>query len=119
MRVFVLVVLLSFSLAIAAARAAKPASGSAPPQQAAKAAAKPAATMGKATGNLAQLMRGVMFPNSNLIFDAQTHDPGEAKAKSDSDSSTAGASAAFSNVYTGWQVVENAAIALAESADLM
>src|SRR6266566_9474618 len=28
-----------------------------------------------AAGNLSQLMRGVMFPNSNIIFTVQTHDP--------------------------------------------
>src|SRR5207248_9345441 len=32
-----------------------------------------------ATGNLSQLMRGIMFPNSNIIFTVQTHDPAEKK----------------------------------------
>ena len=27
-------------------------------------------------GNMAQLMRGIFFPNANLIFTVQTHDPG-------------------------------------------
>src|SRR5207245_10856948 len=28
-------------------------------------------------GNLAQVMRGILFPNSNIIFTVQTHDPAE------------------------------------------
>ena len=27
-------------------------------------------------GTLAQVMRGILFPNSNLLFDVQTQDPG-------------------------------------------
>ena len=27
-------------------------------------------------GDLAEVMWGILFPNSNLIFDAQTRDPG-------------------------------------------
>jgi mono/diheme cytochrome c family protein len=30
-----------------------------------------------AAGNLAQVMRGILFPSSNLIFNVQTHDPNE------------------------------------------
>jgi hypothetical protein len=32
---------------------------------------------------------------------------------------TLGASARFANIFSGWQVVENAAIALAEASDLL
>ena len=77
------------------------------------AAGRPAAA--PPTGDLAQVMRGILFPNSNLIFDAQSNDPGAPK-KAESGS---GASATFSNVYTGWEVVENAGIVMAESADLI
>ncbi len=77
-------------------------------------AARPAAAA-KPLGNLAQVMRGILFPNSNLIFDAQSNDPGAPKKAEEGVS----ASARFSSIYTGWQVVENAAIALAESADLI
>ena len=62
-------------------------------------------------------MRGILFPNSNLIFDAQSNDPGAPK-KTEAGGS-GGASSNFANIYTGWQVVENAAVALAESADLI
>ena len=33
-----------------------------------------------ATGNLNQVMRGVLFPSSNVLFDVQTQDPGARKA---------------------------------------
>jgi hypothetical protein len=48
--------------------------GAAPPEQAAKppATAKPAAAP---TGNLAQVMRGTLFPNANILFDVQSGDP--------------------------------------------
>ena len=32
-----------------------------------------------AAGNMAQLMRGILFPSSNLIFNVQTHSPDEVK----------------------------------------
>ena len=67
-------------------------------------------------GNLAQLMRGIMFPNSNIIFDVQTNDPGVEKKLGQAGG---GALATFANLYSGWEVVENAAIALEEAPDLI
>ena len=29
----------------------------------------------EATGDLAEVMRGILFPNSNILFDAQSTDP--------------------------------------------
>ena len=66
-------------------------------------------------GDLAGVMRGILFTNSNLIFDAQTTDPGAPPEAVEGNSVTA----TFSNIYTGWEVVENAAIALAEAANLI
>jgi mono/diheme cytochrome c family protein len=70
-------------------------------------------------GNMAQLMRGIFFPNSNLIFTVQTHDPGApAPKKGPTD-------AGFSwvdwgaGIYGGWELVDNAAIALADASPLM
>ena len=73
-------------------------------------------------GNLTQVMRGILFPSSNIIFNVQSYDPGEAvknnPAKSDP-------SASFSwvnwgaGIYKGWEIVDYAAIAVAESAPLM
>jgi hypothetical protein len=74
-----------------------------------------------AYGTLAQVMRGIPFPNSNIIFDTQTKDPA-ARATAVDKSSTAaagGATGVYSSVYPGWQQVENSAIALAETANLI
>ena len=61
-------------------------------------------------GNLAQVMRAILFPNSNLLFDVQSGDPEEMAKKEDGSS----VSSTFSGIYKGWMVVEQAAIALAE-----
>jgi hypothetical protein len=80
------------------------------------AAAKPAAQPArKPTGTLAQVMRGIYFPNANLIFDVQQNDPGSPKKKSDSGSSTD----TYSSAYSEWEKVENAAVALADGVDLI
>jgi hypothetical protein len=65
---------------------------------------------------LAQLMQGIPFPASNIIFDAQSNDPGAEPKEGDVN---AGATAAYSNVYGGWVQVENAALALQETANLI
>jgi len=96
-------------------------------QQAGKGSAGPAAALTTgapagfpATGNLNQLMRGIMFPNSNIIFTVQTNDPAEKKKSADTN-----ASGGFnwsmwgSDLYSGWEIVDYASIALAESAPLM
>lgn len=67
-------------------------------------------------GTLAQIMRGIYFPNSNIIFDTQMQDPG---APPEETSGSGTVSSTFSGIYTGWQVVENAALVLAESASLI
>ena len=66
-------------------------------------------------GNLAQVMRGILFPNSNILFDVQTIDPDNPPPVA----AGGGATATFSGIYAGWQVVENAAIALGEAANLI
>jgi hypothetical protein len=71
----------------------------------------------KPTGTLAQVMRGIYFPNANLIFDVQQHDPGAPKKKP---AETGGsATTTYGTAYTGWEVVENAAIALTDGVDLI
>jgi hypothetical protein len=70
--------------------------------------------------NLAQVMRGIPFPNSNIIFDTQSLDPEAQKDKKPGDTSApVGASAQYNSVYGGWQAVENAALALQETANLI
>jgi hypothetical protein len=66
--------------------------------------------------NLAQMMRGIPFPSSNIIFDAQSEDPG---AKRKPAEVGGGATASFASVYAGWQAVENSALALSETANLI
>jgi cytochrome c553 len=74
-----------------------------------------------AAGNLSQLMRGIMFPNSNIIFTVQTHDPAEKKKAGDTATADGGFNWTMwgSDLYSGWQIVDYASIALAESAPLM
>ena len=94
--------------AMAAAQAPAPTPAATTPAAAAASASRP-------TGTLAQVMRGIYFPNANLIFDVQQHDPAVPKKKSGDGSSTE----TYSSAYSGWDIVENAAIALTDSVDLI
>jgi S-disulfanyl-L-cysteine oxidoreductase SoxD len=72
------------------------------------------------TGHLNQLMRGVFFPNSNLIFTVQEMDP--EKMPPQPPPSRPDGLTIFDwgqQIYTGWPVVENAATALADASTLM
>ena len=66
-------------------------------------------------GSLALVMRSILFPNSNILFDTQSRDP-DAPAETRDDGTV---SATFSSIYTGWGLVEAASVALAESAQLI
>ncbi len=77
--------------------------------------AAPAASAPQVKGNLNQVMRGILFPNSNIIFDAQDKDPG---APVDAADPSASASP-YAGTYGGWEAVENASMALAEAANLV
>jgi hypothetical protein len=65
--------------------------------------------------NLAQLMRGIIFPNSNVIYFAQTKNPADVKRAPDPSISTDPISGSFG----GWAAIENSALALSESASLL
>lgn len=72
-------------------------------------------------GNVAQLMRGVFFTNSNLIFTVQTRDPA-APATAPAPTPQSGGFSFVdwgAGIYTGWQLVDNAAIALADVSPLL
>jgi len=84
-------------------------------QQAAAPTPPPAPTP-RPHSNLAQLMRGIPFTFANIIFDAQSQDPG---APRDPAAVGGGATQTFKNVYGGWQEVENSALALSEVANLV
>lgn len=90
----------------------------------ARAAAAPAAATASAgslpppEGNLAEFMRAIAFPNANIVFNLQIKDPGkEVKPKP--------AAGPFdyvqwgATVYPGWLAVEQAAIALTETAPML
>lgn len=76
----------------------------------------PTSAQSKPVGNLIQIMRGSVFRDANLIFDVQSYDPGAPVKPLNETGSTTNT---FSNVYTGWQVVENAAVMLDEEVDVM
>lgn len=63
-------------------------------------------------GNLAELMRAILFPNSNFLFDVQMTDPGSPPDPAEEGDGSV--SSLFSGIYTGWQVPQQAALALAE-----
>ena len=65
-------------------------------------------------GNLAMIMRGIFFPNSNRLFDVQTVDPAAPPPETGGDN----ASSRFASIYKGWETVEYAAVALADGAKL-
>jgi len=66
-------------------------------------------------GNLAQLMRGVTFPNANILFNVQVKDPAKDKPAMPIpfDYFLWG-----STVYFGWQAVDQAALMLVETTPL-
>ena len=66
-------------------------------------------------GNLQQVMRGILFPNSNVLFAAQTQNPAAVKKDADPASSTN----PLAGQYGGWQAIENSGIAMAEAANLL
>jgi hypothetical protein len=67
--------------------------------------------------DLNQLMRGVLYPAANVVFFAQADNPGDVKPNIGQDPSMA--TDPLTSTFGGWQAVENAALALAESANLI
>jgi hypothetical protein len=59
-------------------------------------------------------MRGIMFPDSNIIFAGQ-QDVSKIPPSATPDKSTD----LLTGMFGGWQAVENASLALAESSDLL
>ncbi|HYR45075.1 MAG TPA: hypothetical protein VER98_18735, partial [Terriglobia bacterium] len=66
-------------------------------------------------GNLAQVMKGILYSNSNVIFFVQDKSP--VGVKSDGDPSTS--VNPLATTYGGWEAVENSGLALAEAANLL
>jgi mono/diheme cytochrome c family protein len=74
-----------------------------------------------ASGNVAQVMRGILFPSANLLFSVQSIDPGTRKPPSNAAAPTGAVDWLTwgGSVYKGWEMVDYAAISIAESATLM
>jgi hypothetical protein len=119
MRLFKVALVLSVSLMISLSSAGAqttqrgatppaPARGAAPARGSASPSGTPIATLG-------QLMKGILYPNSNVIFFAQDKDPAKVKPAGDPSLSTD----PLASTYGGWEAVENSALALYEAADLL
>jgi hypothetical protein len=67
--------------------------------------------------DLNQLMRGVLYPAANVVFFAQADDPAEVKLIPGHDPGMS--TDPLTSTFGGWVAVENAALALAESANLL
>jgi len=69
----------------------------------------------QAEANLGQLMKGILFPNSNVVFFAQSQDPAKVPPAKDPSVATD----PLQDSYGKWQAVENSSLALAEAANLL
>ena len=69
-------------------------------------------------GNLAELMRAIAFPNSNILFNVQIKDPG-APPKKQAIAPQFDYAEWGTGVYSGWLAVDQAAVAIAETASLL
>ncbi len=79
--------------------------------------AKPATPTMRVESNLLQLMRGIVYPASNVIFSAQNDNPADVKFVPGKDPALA--TDPLASTFGGWLAVENAATALSESANLL
>jgi len=108
---FVLATFVAAAAALVTACTAPPPPAASPPP-AQGAAARP---QSQVHGDLRQVMRGILFPNSNVVFLAQGTDP--ATVPKDADGTTS--VNPLASVYGGWEAIENSSIALAEAANLL
>jgi hypothetical protein len=69
------------------------------------------------SANLNQLMRGVLYPAANVVFFTQADNPADVKPNIGQD--PAMATDPLTSTFGGWVAVENAALAVAESANLL
>jgi hypothetical protein len=64
---------------------------------------------------LGQIMKGIMFPASNVIFAAQKQNPADVTPAKDPSTATD----LLDGSYGKWEAVENSALAIAETANLL
>jgi len=90
-----------------------------PAQTVSKNAGSPSATTTtiQVQTDLNRLMRGVLYPASNVVFSAQVDNPADVKPIPGQDPSMA--TDPLASTFGGWQAVENAALALMESTNLL
>ena len=93
--------------------------GPAAPTPRAAATSAEAITLAKPLGNMAQVMRGILFPSSNLLFQVQTYDPAAPKTGYEPGTASFSWVDWGAGIYSGWELVDYAAVAIAESAPLL
>lgn len=81
----------------------------------AKAKSAAPATSRQNPATLGQLMKGILYPNSNVIFFAQGDNPAEVPPAKD----PATAVNPLASSYGKWEAVENSSLALVEAANLL
>jgi len=86
----------------------------APAQSPARGAAV-AANAPRVPATLAQLMKGTLYPASNVVFAAQDQNPADVPRAKDPNMATD----LLASSYGKWEAVENSALAIAEVADLL
>jgi len=86
-----------------------------PPRGNTQARGQGAASSAPVAANLGQLMKGILYPNSNVIFAAQSQNPADVKPASDPSLATD----PLTSTYGKWEAVENSALALYEAANLL
>ena len=69
----------------------------------------------KPVADVNQLMRALFFPNSNVVFLTQRMNPLEIKQASEPSAATD----PLMSVFNGWGAVENSALTISDSADLL
>ena len=79
--------------------------------------APPSTTPQQVHANLNQLMQGVVYEAANVLFSAQTEDPGALERPPVKD--PAMATDPLVSVFGEWKAIENSALALSESANLL
>jgi hypothetical protein len=100
---------LALFAAVAAAQAPRGGGAASPARGAAPASAP------QAHANLNQVMRGILFPNSNVVFAVQSDDPTKLKGPREPSAATD----PLTGLYGGWEAVENSSLAIAEAANLL
>ena len=86
-----------------------------PATKAAPAKTAAAAPAMQVTANLRQLMRGTLFPESNIIFAAQDQNPADVPPAKDPSTATN----LLASSYGKWEAIENSALAISEVANLL